>query len=78
MIPGMPGGAALSGGAGGVDLSAGPATSGAEGGQSSAGGQQFYFAPPSTAQKAPNVINSLSPMVWGGLGLVAVWLLSRR
>ncbi|MCC4269872.1 hypothetical protein LL254_04065 [Marinobacter nauticus] len=78
MIPGIGGAATLSGGQGGVDLSGGPATSGAEGGEASAGGQQFYFAPPDTAQPAPNIIRNLSPALLAGAAVLGVWLLTRK
>ncbi|MFL1484899.1 hypothetical protein [Marinobacter sp. LN3S78] len=65
---------AVSGGAGGVDLSGGPATAGVGDTGGSAGGQVFNFLPPqSIQQKAVS-----TPVVLGVLALGALWLYTRR
>lgn len=65
---------AVSGGAGGVDLSGGPATAGVGDTGGSAGGQTFNFLPPmSTQQKVVS-----TPVVLAGLAVVGVWLYTRR
>lgn len=64
---------AVSGGAGGVDLSGGPATSGTGPTSGSAGGQVFNFAPPMSVQQ--KVIST--PVALGALALVGLWLYSR-
>lgn len=66
MIPG------ISGGQGGVDLSSGPAESGASSANRT-GGPTFYFADPN-ASKAANV----NYLVIGGLVLGGLWLIGKR
>ena len=69
-------GGGVSGGQGVIDLSGGPATSGAEGGRASAGGQQFNFAPPMTAMTT--TVDSLQmPLIVAGAAVI-VWVLARK
>lgn len=71
-FPALAGLGGVSGGAGGIDLSGGPATaeSGAGG---SAGGQVFNFATPQSVQMA----NAISWPLVIGAG-VALWVFTRR
>ena len=69
----MPGIGPISGGQGGVDLSSGPAKSGASG-SNRTGGATFYFAEPKSAQTA-GVIGQAVP--WLAVGVVA-WLVVRK
>lgn len=71
MIPGM----AVSGGQGGVDLSAGPATSGADS-TSGDSGNSFMFAAPESVQKAQAAQGIAWPVAIGAVALV--WLLLKR
>ncbi len=65
---------AVTGGAGGVDLSGGPAMSETGSTSGNAGGQTFNFVPPmSVQQKAIS-----TPVVLAGLAVVGLWLYSRR
>ncbi|MCG2581928.1 MAG: hypothetical protein KA296_13735 [Marinobacter sp.] len=69
MLPAM----ALSGGSGGgVDLSAGPATSGAD---SNSGGAVFNFAPPARVQQTQSITMTLAVVAIVGLVL---WLQSQK
>lgn len=71
-------GGGVSGGQGGIDLSGGPATSGAEGGKAAAGGQTFNFLPPVAAQKAQAVSGSVNTALITVAVIAAVWLYTRN
>lgn len=71
MIP-LPGLGGVSGGAGGIDLSGGPANSSAEG-SGNAGGQVFNFATPQSVQLA----QTISWPIVIGAG-VALWVFMRK
>ena len=62
--------AALSGGSGGVDLSAGPATSGS-GGSNRTGGAVFNFTGPPNVQNTRSISTAVALVVVVGL---VVWL----
>ena len=64
--------AALSGGAGGIDLSGGPATSGSD---SYSGGAVFNFAPPPSVQQTQSINKTVALVV---VAVVIVWLLNRK
>lgn len=64
--------AMLSGGQGGIDLSGGPATSGAD---SYSGGAVFNFAPPPGVQQAQSTNNTVAIVAVVALVL---WLLTRK
>lgn len=66
-------GGGVSGGAGGIDLSGGP-SSAESGSGGSAGGQEFYFAPPQSVQVAQTIS---TPVILGAVA-VAAWLLLRK
>lgn len=65
---------AVTGGAGGVDLSGGPAMSETGPTSGSAGGQEFNFVPPLSLQGK----TVSTPVLLGGLALVGLWLYTRR
>lgn len=64
---------AIAGGAGGVDLSAGPSAAGGEA-TGAAGGQVFTFAPPQSVQ----VANSMRWPLIIGAAVAGLWLLKRK
>jgi len=66
--------AMLSGGAGGVDLSAGPSTSSAEG-RTDSGGAVFNFAPPASVQQTQSITNTVALVV---VAIVILWLMTRK
>lgn len=66
--------AMLSGGAGGVDMSAGPATSGASGGSESEGAV-FNFAPPPSAQQTESISKTVGLVI---VAVVVLWLMNRK
>ncbi len=70
MLPGL----SMAGGQGGIDLSAGPATSGAEG--VADGGSTFYFAPPGSG--TTNTVMAATNLVWPLVIVGAAWLLMKR
>lgn len=66
-------GGGVSGGAGGIDLSGGPSTA-ESGSGGSAGGQNFYFAPPESVQMTQTLS---TPLILGAVA-VGAWLLLRK
>jgi len=70
MLPGL----AMAGGQGGIDLSAGPATSGAEG--TADGGSTFYFAPPNSG--TTNTVMAAGNLVLPLVVLGVAWLMLKR
>lgn len=66
-IPGL----AMAGGQGGIDVSAGPATSGGTG--RADGGSTFYFAPPGSQTSM-----TMQSLVWPALALGVAWLVLRK
>lgn len=73
MAAGLLGGG-VSGGAGGIDLSGGPANSSATGGSDS-GGAVFNFAPAEGVQKTQTISNTVALVV---VALLVLWLMSRK
>jgi len=67
-------GIAMAGGQGGIDLSAGPATSGAEG--VADGGSTFYFASPN--QGTTNAISAAGSLVLPLAVVGIAWLLLKK
>lgn len=67
-------GGGVSGGAGGIDLSGGPATS-QSGGDTRTGGAVFNFAPPQSVQQT-QAITSMAP--WFVVAVVILWLMLRK
>ncbi len=63
----------IAGGAGGVDLSAGPSAAGGEA-TGAAGGQVFNFARPESVQ----VVDSLQWPLIIGAAVVGLWLFKRK
>lgn len=66
--------AMLSGGAGGVDLSGGPANSSATGGSDSQGAV-FNFAPAQATQQTETISKTVALVV---VAIVVLWLMSRK
>lgn len=67
-------GGGVSGGQGGIDLSAGPATSEAQG-RSDSGGAVFNFAPPASVQNTQSITQTVGLVL---VAIVILWLMNRK